>query len=132
MSEERPPAKSSFIQVTPFMHVQDVNETVRFFTERLGFDALVQSDDYAYVQRAVVGFRILRNASEPELGDRRILYYIDVNDVDEVVAELAPKLADLPEHHVFGPKDQDCGQREYMVRLPDGMVLAFGQAIRPS
>ena len=128
--EANAPIEANFLQVTPFMHVPDVNESVRFFTERLGFRALVHANDYAYVHREAVGFRILRNAKEPELGERRILYYIDVGDVDTVVAELAPQLADLPEHHVIGPKDQEYGQREYMVRLPDGMVLVYGQAIQ--
>ncbi len=111
------------------MHVTDVAGTVLFFEERLGFHATFQRSDYAYVEREGIGFRILANHKRPALGDRRILYYIDVSDVDELVAELAPKLADLPEHHVFGPEDQEYGQREYMVRLPDGMVLCYGQAI---
>ena len=129
MSNEGVPAHANFQQVTPFLHVRDVDETVRFFVERLGFRALVQRHDYAYVHRETVGFRILLNTRD-EVGSRRILYYIDVTDVDAVVAELAPKLADLPEHHVFGPKDQEYGQREYMVRVPDGMVLTYGQAIQ--
>ena len=132
MSEWIVPGAPNFYQVTPFMHVEDVNETVRFFTERLGFSATVQRSDYAYVERETVAFRILCNEAKPELGGRRILYYVDVKDVDAVVAELGPKLADLPEHHVFGPKDQEYGQREYMVRLPDGMVLVYGQAIAVS
>ena len=130
MSETAAEPKRNFYQVTPFMHVSDVGEAVRFFTDRLGFRVAFQVDYYAYVERESVAFRMLLNEKKPTLGDRRILYYIDVADVDELVAELAPKLADLPEHHVFGPVDQDYGQREYMVRLPDGMVLCYGAAIK--
>ncbi len=120
----------NFLQVTPFMHVSDIAKTVRFFTDRLGFRATFEVDSYAYVERETVAFRMLLDEKKPALGDRRILYYVDVTDVDAVVAELGPKLADLPEHHVFGPVDQEYGQREYMVRLPDGMVLCYGAAIR--
>ena len=121
--------KTNLVQVTPFMHVSDVSETVRFFTERLGFHALVQRDDYAYVHREAVGFRILRNAKNPELGHRRILYYVDVADVAEIVAELGPKLADLPETSRLRPKGPGLWSAGVLVRLPDGMVLAYGQAI---
>lgn len=130
MSEPASEAKRNFYQVTPFMHVSNMREAVRFFTDRLGFRVTFQVDYYAYVERETVAFRMLLNEKKPGLGDRRILYYIDVADVDAVVAEIGPKLADLPEHHVFGPVDQEYGQREYMVRLPDGMVLCYGAATK--
>ena len=32
-------AAGNFIQTTPFMHVDDLDEAVRFFTDLLGFSA---------------------------------------------------------------------------------------------
>lgn len=57
------------------------------------------------------------------------MYYIDVEDVDGLLAELKPKLDTLPDGHVHGPRDQPYGQRELMIVAPDGNLLVFGQSI---
>jgi len=123
---------SNFQQVTPFMHVPDIEEAVRFFVELLGFRALFRMDDYAYVHRETVGFRLLQNRGEDGAppGNRRFAYYIDVEDVDGLYEELKPKLDSLPRRDVHGPADKPYGQRELLVLAPDGNVIAFGQAIQ--
>jgi catechol 2,3-dioxygenase-like lactoylglutathione lyase family enzyme len=127
-------AQGNFIQVTPFMHVDDVEEAVRFFTELLEFEAPPEhrhGRDYAYVHRETVGVRIMRNQGSDGAppGNRRFAYYIDVRDVDRMHAELKPRLDRLPARHVHGPVDQSYGQRELMIVAPDGNLLVFGQAI---
>ncbi|MEO7688893.1 MAG: hypothetical protein ABIS51_06365, partial [Sphingomonas sp.] len=66
-----------------------------------------------------------------ELGTahRGFAYYLDVRDLDAILAELGPKLAALPAGDVYGPVDQSYGQREVMIRAPDGNLVVFGQAI---
>jgi catechol 2,3-dioxygenase-like lactoylglutathione lyase family enzyme len=122
---------SNFIQVTPFMIVDDLDRAVTFFTEILGFETKYRVSDYAYVHRETTGFRILeqtgKDAAPP--GTRRFAYYIDVHDVDKLYAELKPKLDTLPRRDVYGPVDQAYGQRELLVLAPDGNLLAFGQSI---
>jgi catechol 2,3-dioxygenase-like lactoylglutathione lyase family enzyme len=124
-------AVSNFIQVTPFMMVEDLDGAVSFFTEILGFKTLLRVSDYAYVHRETVGFRILeqRGPQGAPPGNRRFAYYIDVRNVDELYADLKPKLDTLPAGDVYGPVDQHYGQRELLVLAPDGNLLAFGQAI---
>jgi catechol 2,3-dioxygenase-like lactoylglutathione lyase family enzyme len=125
---------SNFIQVTPFMYVEDVDRTVAFFKDILGFEVGIRFDAYAYVHRETVGFRILQNrGSDGALpGNRRFAYYIDVHDVDQLYAELKPKLDTLPPRDVHGPADKVYGQRELLVLAPDGNLIAFGQAITAS
>jgi catechol 2,3-dioxygenase-like lactoylglutathione lyase family enzyme len=41
------------------MHVANLAEAVRFFTEILGFDLRFRAGSYAYVHRERVGFRLL-------------------------------------------------------------------------
>lgn len=124
----------NFIQVTPFMHVPDLKAAVAFFTDILGFRCLLQFSDYAYVHRETVGFRILQNKGSDGAppGNRRFCYYIDVQDVDALHAELLPKLNTLPQKDVYGPVNQEYGQRELIVLAPDGNLLAFGQEIKNS
>ena len=125
---------SNFVQVTPFMHVEDIERALAFFTDILGFETLLRMANYAYVHRETVGFRILEQKG-PEgapPGNRRFAYYIDVRDVDGLYAELKPKLDTLPKGDVYGPVDQSYGQRELLVLAPDGNLIAFGQAIAAS
>ncbi len=123
---------SNFIQVTPFIHVDDLDRALAFFVDILGFEALVHASDYAYVHRETVGFRLLMNKDPLDgapPGNRRFSYYIDVRDVDQLYAELKPKLDTLPPADVYGPVDQGYGQRELLVLAPDGNLIAFGHAI---
>lgn len=122
---------SNFVQVTPFIHVEDIERALTFFTEILGFKTQFRQGNYAYVHRETVGFRLLEqagpNGAPP--GNRRFAYYIDVRDVDQLYAELKPKLDTLPKGDVYGPVNQSYGQRELLVIAPDGNLIAFGQAI---
>jgi catechol 2,3-dioxygenase-like lactoylglutathione lyase family enzyme len=122
---------SNTLQITPFMHVADADAAVAFFTDILGFAALFRMPGYAYLEREGAGLRILESeegmAPKPHGG---FAYYIDVLDVDLVHAELWPKLETLPAGHVIGPIDQTYGQRELMIRAPDGNTFVFGAAIK--
>jgi catechol 2,3-dioxygenase-like lactoylglutathione lyase family enzyme len=126
-------AGDNFIQITPFIHVDDLDEGLAFFTGVLGFEApeRYRFRDYAYLHRETVGIRMLANqgADGAPPGNRRFAYYIDVRDVDRLHAELKPKLDGLPSGAVHGPVDQSYGQRELMIVAPDGNLIVFGQAI---
>lgn len=125
---------SNFIHVTPFMHVDNLERALTFFTDILGFETPYRLANYAYVQRETVGFRILEEKGDDGAppGNRRFAYYIDVHDVDQLYTELKPKLDTLPSGDVYGRVNQTYGQRELLVLAPDGNLLAFGQAISKS
>lgn len=119
-------------QITPFMHVAELEPALRFFVDLLGFTAHFVGGGYAYVEREGAGVRILENRNPAELGrpHRGFAYYVDVRDLAVIERELGPKLAALPPGDVHGPVDQPYGQRELMIRAPDGNLLVFGQAIQ--
>jgi len=114
------------------MHVDSIESAVAFFTDILGFKVLHHHENYAYVQRETVAFRLMRNQGSEGAppGNRRFAYYIDVYDVDQLYADLKPKLDTLPKGDVHGPVNQSYGQREFLVLAPDGNLIAFGQPIR--
>ncbi len=124
--------ENNFIQITPFMIVPDVDKALPFFNDILGFKTLVRHSNYAYVHRETAGFRILSagpgNPFQP--GTRRFAYYVDVHDVDQLYAELKPKLDTLPRGDIHGPADKHYGQRELLILAPDGNLIAFGHAIK--
>jgi catechol 2,3-dioxygenase-like lactoylglutathione lyase family enzyme len=119
------------IQITPFMHVADARSAAQFFVEILGFTVPILTDAYAYVELEGSGIRILRHADRSEIGAPHggFAYYIDVRDLDVILEQLGPRLSKLPEGAVHGPVDQPYGQRELMIRAPDGNLVVFGQAI---
>ena len=131
MAGAAPARMSNFQQITPFIHVPDIEAAVAFFEDVLGFKSLFRTNDYAYVEREGVGIRMLQNRGEDGAppGNRRFAYYIDLRDVDALHAELKPKLDTLPPGDVHGPADKPYHQRELLVRAPDGNLIAFGQAI---
>lgn len=121
---------TNFEQVTPFLHVPDLQKALDFFTDTLGFAVPFRQDGYAYIHRETVGFRLLEaEEGEAAPGRRRFAYYIDVRDVDALYAELKPKLDTLPPADVHGPADKPYGQRELLVLAPDGELICFGMAI---
>jgi catechol 2,3-dioxygenase-like lactoylglutathione lyase family enzyme len=118
-------------QITPFMHVAKVGEAVRFLVDILGFSETYREPGYAYVEREGAAIRILEHDEPGELGKAHggFAYYIDVKDLDTVLEQIGAKLAALPKEDVHGPVDQRYGQRELMIRAPDGNLVVFGQAI---
>ena len=122
----------NYLQVTPFIVIEDLEKALGFFRDLLGFQVLVRHSNYAYVHRETVGFRLheQKGPDAPPAGTRRFAYYIDVKNVDEVYAELKEKLEALPKGDVYGPVNQWYGQRELLILAPDGNLLAFGQAIQ--
>jgi catechol 2,3-dioxygenase-like lactoylglutathione lyase family enzyme len=123
---------SNTLQITPFMHVRDLRPAITFLEEVLGFETLFRlGDEYAYLEREGAGLRVLARADAIVFPPRsgRFAYYIDVRDVDSIYAELEEKLRALPRGDVHGPADKEYGQRELIVRAPDGQLLVFGAAL---
>jgi len=121
----------NFLQITPFIHVPDIEVALKFFTDVLGFEVPYRISEYAYIQRETVGIRLMHGHGENAglIGNRRFAYYIDVRDVDALYAELKAKLDQLPDGDVHGPANKEYGQRELLVLAPDGNLIAFGQPI---
>ena len=123
--------QSNTLQITPFMHVAELEPALAFLTETLGFSVLLKGGGYAYLDREGAGLRILEHRDPGELGRPHggFAYYIDVRSLDTVLEQLGAELANLPTGAVHGPVDQPYGQRELMIRAPDGNLIVFGQAI---
>lgn len=124
-------------QITPFLWTQDVPAAIRFFVEGLGFRCEYQDPAYAYVSRDSAALRICEASQTPgewAPGTGSFRYYIDCVDVDQILAEIVPRLEalDHPRVHgkvVHGPLNQPYGQREIIILAPDGDLLVFGQPI---
>jgi catechol 2,3-dioxygenase-like lactoylglutathione lyase family enzyme len=115
-------------QITPFLHVRDLEPALRFFCETLPFVVKFRLEGYAYIELEGCGLRILEEPHRtltPD-GKARVSVY-DVSSVDELHARLRERLDKLPPDRVEPVQNQSWGQREFQVRLPDGDWLTFGQ-----
>jgi catechol 2,3-dioxygenase-like lactoylglutathione lyase family enzyme len=126
-------ADGNILQVTPMLHIPRLDEARHFFETILGFQVMFAMDGYFYCEREGAGIRVLEEdqSLKPLQGKRtRITVYVDVQDVDGLYAELQTRLEALPQGYVKPPKDYHWKQRELHVQMPDGNVLAFGQAVK--
>lgn len=121
---------SKIYQITPFLHVPDLQQALAFFCDLLSFELKFQEGGYAYIELAGCGLRLLEEPSRRLTfdGKARVAVYIDVSDIDALHAELVPALATLPQDRVEPLMDKSWRQREFQVRMPDGDWLTFGAA----
>ena len=117
-----------FTQLTYVLAVPDVDATARWWMDVMGFERWIEVEGWAFLRRGPVHLRIgdCPDAIDPAaLGDHQFLAYVELEDVDALHAEIAPKGADI----IMGPKDQDWGMREMGVRTPDGHRIMFATDI---
>ncbi len=121
--------RGSFIRITPFIHVPDIDAALKFFND-LGFTTYFKMGTYAYVQRECAGVRLQNEGDEgAPPGNRRFAYYIDVENIEGLYAELRPTLDAMPAGDVHGPADKPYRKRELCILAPDGNLFVFGQSI---
>ena len=121
---------SKIFQITPFLHVPDMDEALAFFCEILTFEIKHRHSNYAYIELGNCGLRLLEEPTRkltPD-GKSRVAICIDVSDIDALHAKLAPNLAKLAADRVEPLKNMPYGQREFQVRMPDGDWLNFTAA----
>ncbi len=123
---------SEIFQITPMLHVPDLEAALERLCQVLRFEVKYREPGYAYLEWGRAGLRVLeeRGRRTTPDGKARMTVYLDVDDVDAFHAALRSSLARIPAADVDGPRDKPWRQRELMVRLPDGDWLAFGQAVR--
>ncbi len=122
-------AKRNIMQITPFMHVKDMDSAIDFMTQVMGFGITIRMKNYAYLDREGAAIRLLAVPAQYSKGNKRYAYYVDVMDVDALYADLKPRLDTLPKAHVIGPIRRPYGVIELMVLMPDNNFMVFSQLV---
>ncbi len=119
----------------PLVPVSDVARSVRFYTETLGFDQVIDNPAYGYAcfRRGDAMVAILRADDDEAINatSQHIAAQIWVESVDALWDKWKSELSKLPEGRVRGPLDQPYGTRELHVKCPDGFLMFFTED-RPS
>ena len=107
----------------PILRVDDLDASVAYYVEQLGFSLHWRSDPVASVGRDRTSLML----SEGDQGNAATWVWIAASDVDELYAELRARGAHLRHE----PANYPWGSRECQVTDPDGHVLRFGADLRP-
>jgi len=111
--------------------VRDVEKSVAFYRDTLGFEARFISPDKGFgtVVHGDAAIHLLKtdDADSLEATANHISIYLWVKGVDALFTQLKPKLDKLGEGRVRAPFDQPYGMREFHVKDPDGCLLFFGE-----
>jgi catechol 2,3-dioxygenase-like lactoylglutathione lyase family enzyme len=119
-------------QITPMLHVPSLEKALHLLCDTLAFEVKYREPGYAYLELQDSGLRVLEEpgrSTTPD-GKARMTVYVDVSDVDQLYELLRFKLDKLEKGMVEAPRDKPWRQREFMVKLPDGDWIAFGQAVK--
>lgn len=103
---------------TPILRVDDLDASIAYYTEKLGFRVQWRGDPLASVVRDKMSVML----SEGDQGQSGTWMWIAVSDVDELYAEFESRGALLRNP----PTNYDWGSRECQVTDPDGHVFRFG------
>ncbi|MFD2796084.1 VOC family protein [Promicromonospora vindobonensis] len=118
----------------PVLMSQDVAAAAAFYREGLGFATTYDSDWYVSLRLGAFELALLAHdhATIPE-GYRElprgVVVNLEVDDVDEVHARLTCPTGLEP---LLTLRDEDFGQRHFIVAAPDGVLLDVIQPIPPT
>lgn len=116
-------------QITPFVPCTTLAAQIGFYRDVLGFTLSFEADNYAFLRRDSVAVRLVEVCADVDLKDpaREGSFYIDVQGIDALFADLKPMLDRLPAGRVRAPFDQEYGQREFHVADEDCTLVFFGE-----
>lgn len=119
-------------QITPMLHVPNLEKALHLLRDILSFEVKYREPGYAYLELQGAGLRVLEEPGRITTldGRARMTVYVDVSDVDQFYEKIRSKLEELPKEMIETPRDKSWKQREFMVKLPDGDWIAFGQAVK--
>lgn len=109
--------------ISPMIPSFNLAATLRFFTNTLGFEAVMDTPQYAICQKDTHTVHLL--PAGQDIGQTE--FYLEVDDVDGFWDSIKDKVAGL---RAKAPFDRDYGMREVHLEVPHTNTLLFiGQEI---
>ena len=114
-------------KISPMLAVSDMEETLAFYHEVLGFTAMMKSSEYSIVERNSQTIHFMKAASEEVMkcvrGHTEI--YIEVSNID-LLWEHVKTFKDR--YRVRDLFDRDYGMTEFHIEDPNGCLVFVGQS----
>ena len=113
-------------KISPMLAVADMEETLAFYHDILGFTPMMKSAEYAIVERDGQTIHFMKAASEEVLrcvrGHTEI--YIEVSGID-LLWEQVKSLKDR--YRIRDLFDRDYGMTEFHIQDPNGCLVFVGE-----
>jgi catechol 2,3-dioxygenase-like lactoylglutathione lyase family enzyme len=118
--------------LTPILTTDDMNRSVRFYVDRLGFICGVQTPGYSNLYRDAVRIILAAPNAHGQWKGPNFTgqLYIGMESADEVDA-LWASVKDIVDV-VYAVNDFDYGMHEFAIRDDNGYSLAFGAPLKAS
>jgi hypothetical protein len=118
-----------FIRSMPVLDCSDIAVSIAFWRDKLGFDGSTWGEPptFAIMQRGTISVGLARRPKEEIAISRNMAAYLFVKDVDALYAEYQAAGVSLP----CPPELQPYNCREFIVVVPDGHTIYFGQNLKP-
>lgn len=118
----------------PVVTSHDVAAATAFYRDALGFEVTYESDWYVSLRLGTFELAVLAYQHETIPADYRalpqgVILNLEVDDVDAVHDRLTGKAGLEP---LLTLRNEDFGQRHFIVAAPDGVLLDVIQPIAPS
>ncbi|NUP95870.1 MAG: VOC family protein [Planctomycetaceae bacterium] len=119
---------ATLLASTFVLAVQDLERSVRFYVEQLGFTEDLRVDGWSFLSRGAAKLRLGHCPDSLPISqaqDHSWFAYLHVDDARALQAELAAKRVEfwLP------LRDLPWGMREFAIVTPDGHRIVFGQEL---
>ncbi|MEM9462781.1 MAG: VOC family protein [Myxococcota bacterium] len=118
-------------RLVPLITVEDIEASVRFFVDRLGFDTVFVSEGFVSLrhQRGDLQLGFLRPlGDEAPFRGHGLTYGLEVDDVEAEYHRLCHQGVDTD----GPPRDNPWGDRSFTVIDPNGIALHIHQVIEPA
>jgi len=123
---------AELVGIAPLAPVHDLDASVAFYRDVLGFRVVVDAPAHAHDMVARDGARIGlqggAGAETIEATRRHIAAYVLGRDLDALWGKIAPRCEALNPDRFRAPFRQDYGVRELQLEDPDGFLMLFGEA----
>lgn len=118
---------TEFLSGRPNLEVRELAPTTEFLRDVLNFEVDVNEPEMGLVllHRGGVGLAVVRT-EEPAVNQTTALY-VGVSEVDELHAHCVERGAPV----VAGLADHPWGLRDFVVQIPGGHRIAFGERTAP-
>mgnify|MGYP000194550581 CR=1 FL=1 len=120
------------LQITPIVPCRALDKAIAFFCDVLRFEPVRRVGSHAVLRRDNVALEVRLVAERDDAPKEPVQpqnLCMKVRNIDEVYAEMAPRLATLDKAQFCKPFDQPFGQREFYVRDLDNTVLHFYEPV---
>lgn len=121
--------KNKFQAVRPMIYTRELKETIRFYTEVLGFTCGEYNEDWGWASLNRDDAEIMLAKPNEHIPFEKPnftgSFYICVNDADTYWEQVKDKAKIC-----YAPEDFDWGMREFAIFDNNGYLLQFGHEIR--